>query len=342
MGASSRLRMLQYLPLLTNAGLSFDVFPLLDDDYLKRIYSGKKISKFYLMIRFLKRILQLIRLRKEQVLWIEKELFPYFPAIFEKMLNLIGFRLIVDFDDAIFHQYDEHKFSFVRLFLSRKIDRVMQYSDYVVAGNEYLAARAQGAGAKKIEIIPTVIDLKRYSCRMYNEDSNRLVIGWMGSPGSQALLVPFLSGFEKFAKKNCCEFLIVGSNIEHGYSGNLQFVKWSEESEVELIQSMDIGIMPLQNTPWQRGKCGYKLVQYMACGVPVVASNVGVNCEIVNFSQSGYLVDKTEDWELCFKRLMSDSYLRKKLGLNGRRAVEEKYSTESQVPNLVKIFNEAE
>jgi glycosyltransferase involved in cell wall biosynthesis len=120
--------------------------------------------------------------------------------------------------------------------------------------------------------------------------------------------------------------------------GSLEILPWTEDSEVSLIQSMDIGLMPLPETPWTRGKCAYKLIQYMACGLPVVASPVGVNCEVVEHGVNGFLAATNEEWRSAVETLMSDADLRRRMGNAGRKKVEESYSLQVWGPRVAQML----
>ncbi|EMR11900.1 group 1 glycosyl transferase [Methylophaga lonarensis MPL] len=161
LGASSRVRSYQYLPFLHEHGVSVTVSPLFSNAYLQTLYD-KRTSWLEVIKGYSRRFVKLFTLYRYDVVIIEKELFPFFPAIFERLLQFSGRPYLVDYDDALFHRYDCHKSGLVRFFLSRKIDTVMRNAAVVVAGNHYLAERAEKAGAKKVIIIPTVVDTDHY------------------------------------------------------------------------------------------------------------------------------------------------------------------------------------
>jgi hypothetical protein len=162
LGASSRLRTYQYVPLLKAMDVEMQVSALLSNDYIKRLYAKQPTKWLAVFGDYLKQAMKLLSAKKFDLLWIEKELFPYLPAWFEQTLNALGIKYVVDYDDAIFHNYDLSGSIFKR-FLSDKIDKVMLNSALVVCGNSYLAERAYFAGAPSVEIIPTVIDINRYA-----------------------------------------------------------------------------------------------------------------------------------------------------------------------------------
>lgn len=283
----------------------------------------------------------LLRARRFDVVVVEKELFPFLPAVAERLLRLLGVRYVVDYDDALFHRYDRHASALVRGLLGRKIDSVMRHAAIVVAGNEYLAERARQAGAPRIEVIPTVVDTERYQplAHVANETP---VVGWIGTPKTSRYLKPLVPVFEALQDKMPVRFIAVGARPVDFEGTPVEAWPWSEETEVESIQQFDIGIMPLDDSPWERGKCGYKLLQYMACGLPVVASPVGVNREIVTPEENGLLANTADEWKHALGGLLqADESIRQSIGREGRQRVEEWYSLKALAPRVFSTVREA-
>ena len=160
-GPSSRLRFYQFVPYLKSAGFSIYIEPLLGDKYIQRLFSCGKRNVDDIIKGYINRSKILFKLKTFDLIWIEKELFPWLPVIEELAFSVIGKPYVVDYDDAIFHIYDSHKFSMIRSFLGRKIDKIMREATAVIVGNEYLASRANNAGARCVEVLPTVVDTKR-------------------------------------------------------------------------------------------------------------------------------------------------------------------------------------
>ena len=335
-GASSRLRSLQYLPYLEAEGIEVFPRPLFDDEYLEALYTQGRRSSFKIFWQYTKRLMVLLRCSKFDFIWIEKEMFPYFPAFGERLVSLLGKPYVVDYDDAVFHNYDLSGNPAVRLILGKKIDVVMRKSSLVMAGNSYLARRANLAGASEVVVIPTVVDTERYSSKPVVSGAP-LIIGWIGSPSTEHYIVNLCAVLSAIYDRFGTKLLLVGARPEivDSLPGcNVEVAPWSEETEVEQICKMDIGIMPLSDGPWENGKCGYKLIQYMACGVPVIASSVGVNAEIVNASESGLLADDDEGWSEALGMLLVSEQKRSAFGAQGRKAVMSTYSLDVQGASL--------
>jgi glycosyltransferase involved in cell wall biosynthesis len=328
LGASSRVRYLQYLTHFANLGWTVEVSPFLSNDYLTALYSSKSRLR-YVVLAYMRRLLSMLKAGKFNVLIIEKELFPFLPAWFERILSCLKIPYVVDYDDAQFHRYDTHRYAVVRTALGHKIDSVMRNASVVIVGNEYLAKRAYQAGAKRIEIIPTVVDTSRYLPSDSKVD-DLPIVGWIGTPQTSKYLKELLPVFDRLKHKIPVRFVAVGARSIDFVGTPIETISWSIDTEISSIQSFSIGIMPLPDSPWERGKCGYKLIQCMACAKPVIASPVGVNSEIVEPGINGYLARSLEEWYDHLYRLLTNIESRYLMGLNGRQKVMLRYSIQSQ------------
>jgi len=343
-GPSSRLRSLQYLAPLRDHGIDVQVHALFPDAYLEALYGGHpEAARYRAWGYFSQRLMQLLRRREHDLAWIEGELFPYLPYWIEAALARSLKSYVVDYDDALFHKYDQSANPLVRRMLGRKIDRIMHGAACVIAGNRYLAARARQAGAARIEIIPTVVDEQRYAAAS-PADEQPPVIGWVGSPATEHYMLDIRQVLEQVCAAHHARLLLVGARTETAgqFDGiTPEVVPWSEASEAAMIARMDIGIMPLLDSPWERGKCGYKIIQYMACGLPVVASPVGANVDIVRHGENGFLAADDAAWRDALERLIASPSLRARMGRAGRARVEAEYSLVAQVPRLADILRRA-
>jgi glycosyltransferase involved in cell wall biosynthesis len=335
-GASSRVRSLQYVPFLKKKGWQVKVRPLFSDAYLEALY-GKGGRGKIVLLGYLRRLLDLARAKAYDLIWLEKELFPYLPAYAEYFLKVLGFPYVVDYDDALFHRYDNHRWWVVRTVLGRKIDMVMRHATLVIAGNEYLAQRARAARKQGVAVVPTVVDLDRY-VKTKSKETHHLTIGWIGSPTTSRYLTQIAPVLTSVAIDQNVRIVAVGAAQDDLKGLPIDVWDWSEATEVESIRSFDIGIMPLPDEPWERGKCGYKLIQYMACCKPVVASPMGVNCEIVEHGVNGFLVSTQEEWIESFRLLKADPKLRRRMGEAGYQKVVKKYSLQVTAPRLAELL----
>lgn len=337
LGASSRLRTYEYIPRLATEGISVDVSPLLSGSYLRSLYAGRS-TLGEVLVGFGSRVLRILTSRSYDLLWIEKELFPFLPAMTERVLGMVGLRYVVDYDDAIFHRYDNHRSAMVRGLLGRKIDAVMRGASVVIAGNAYIAERARQAGARRVEILPTAVDLQRYQPRASAVDSRPVTIGWIGSPVTARYLRLVSRPLADLQHNLQVNVSLIGSGPVEISSVAVNIMPWNEEEEAQQIASFDIGIMPLPDEPWERGKCGYKLIQYMAAAVPTVGSPVGVNAEVIQHGETGYLARTEEEWTEYLRRLVLDTELRRRFGAKGRLRAEERYSAAVMAQRLASIL----
>lgn len=337
-GASSRMRSFQYFPFFEEQNISISVSPFFTDAYLDDLYSGKKNISTIIMA-YVNRFFALFTVFKYSAIVIEYELFPYFPAWFEKLFKFLGIRYIVDYDDAIFHNYDLHANKWLRTLLGNKIAKVMLHSNTVVAGNKYLADYAEKAGATNIVIIPTVIDLNNYQPKG-NYATEKLTIGWIGSPSTYQYIEQIKQELTTFAATYNAEIVIIGAYPLEKIEPPIRYIPWNAKTENDWLRKFDVGLMPLDDTSWSRGKCSFKLIQYMASGVPVIASPVGMNTEVVT-TENGYLVNNSTDWIKYLKIYFKDEKLREMHGRRGRQIMEQKYALQVTAQIWLDLFKKA-
>lgn len=336
-GASSRYRMYQYLTAFAESGMEVTVEPLFSDEYLHRLYARE--SRWLNVIQaYFQRLFFFLKFPQYDIIWLEKEIFPWMPWFIESFFfNVLRAPVVVDYDDAIFHTYDKHRWPWMRFLLSTKCDRVMQHSAVMLAGNDYLAERAKRAGAKQINKVPTVVSAKIF--KPIARENSVPVIGWIGSIQTSVYLEKLRPVLQELHKTHHFLFRVVGAQLNWPELP-VECVEWNEEQEASLIQSFDIGVMPLTDSPWERGKCGFKLIQYMACGKPVIADPIGVNTEIVISGENGYLISADFAWAAALKKLLDDAKLRQDMGEIGHRRFLAHYSFEAWVDPLTRLFLE--
>lgn len=347
LGASSRIRAYQYLPFLAADGIRVSVAPLLDDAYLRSLYgpAGRGRRAWLAARNYARRLRTLLSAGRFDLLWVEYEMLPWLPAWAEALLARRGVPYVVDYDDAIFHRYDSHRNIAVRRLLGGKIGSVMRHARLVLAGNRYLGDYALRSGAHRVELLPTVIDLDRYQHvrPQSGPPHHPFTVGWIGTPVTARYLDLVEDSLHALHKNGPLKIRLIGADARAlaGSGLPVERVPWSEDGEVAAIAGCDVGIMPLPDAPWERGKCGYKLIQYAACGLPVVASPVGVNAEIVDDGGSGFLASTGPDWAHALRTLQGDPALRQRMGATGRARVEERYSLQVTAPRLATLLRSA-
>lgn len=327
LGASSRLRLYQYIPFWERADIHCDVHPLLDDRYLTALYGGRRPGKGHLLQRYLGMTRRVAGAGRYDLVVIEKEVLPFLPPLAERWLALRKIPYVVDYDDAIFHNYDLHPSRWVRALLGNKIGKVMRLSTLVVAGNDYLGDYARRAGAASVTLIPTVIDTAKYRPAVAGKKTGPLRIVWIGSPVSVKYVLGLRDVLAEILGRHDVILRLIGGGQGLGLDRE-EVLPWSEATEAELIAASDIGIMPLEDSPWERGKCGYKLVQYMGCGLPVVGSPIGINDLLIEEGVNGFKPRSARAWAEALERLIGDEGLRRDMGSRGRALVLDRYSVE--------------
>lgn len=327
LGASSRYRTHQYIPVLKQYGITCKISPLLDDQYLFALYSKKKYGLINYLKRLVNRLITLMQAKNFDLVIIEKELIPYFPPILEYFLKILKIKYVLDYDDAIFHRYEYHNNEIIRVLLGNKIKKIMSWSSSVITGSSYLTQYADRY-AKMVSEIPTVIDFNRYS-DSNNNHNGEFIIGWIGTPITSPYLLDVFSVLQEFTQHYKSKVKLIGFDkdlLPEVNSMPLEIVKWSEETEVEEISSFSVGIMPLDDKPWSHGKCGLKLIQYMGCGIPVIASPIGANNIIVDNEINGFLAKSPEDWYHYLQILYNDKEKREKMGKINQEKIKNCYS----------------
>jgi glycosyltransferase involved in cell wall biosynthesis len=340
LAASTRQRFNQYSPFLESKGFKMIPYPLLDDAYLKRLYNGSGRDHRHVSSRYFSRLKWLLSNPETDMIWLHCELFPFLPGLIERLARWPRKPIIFDYDDAIFHNYDKHKSGIVRHVLGRKLHSTIGGAKIVTAGNAYLADYARSF-CSHVEIVPTVVDLNTYTRRSDPLSENAAMIGWIGTPSTWTeYMAPMMPLLTQAADAAGARIAAVGAGRAAAAHPLLDNLPWTEDSEVARIHEMDIGIMPLTDTPWARGKCGYKLIQYMACGIPVIASPVGVNAEIVEHGVNGFLVSSDAEWAEALQILLHDPGLRARMGEAGRRKVEREYSLQVWGPRVAQMLRD--
>lgn len=335
-----RFRFEQYLPALEARGFTCDISYLLREHDDRHFYSkGRYFRKFLIFLRTLRiRLRDLRRAKGYDVIFLYREAVMFGSTWFERRLRRKGIPMVVDFDDAVWlPDVSEGNRRLAWMKRPSKISDIVALCDLVITGNEYLASYARNYNAHTL-VIPTTINMAEY--RPVSVKKERICIGWTGSITTlrhlESALPVLLKLQERFGDQ--LEFRVIADK-EWKHSGlRTEFIRWRRETETEDLSAMDIGIMPLPDDEWTRGKCGFKGLQYMALGIPAVMSPVGVNTEIITDGQNGFLAANEEEWLDKLSRLIRDAALRKKLGDAGRSTVAGRYSFEAWRDRYVELF----
>ncbi len=340
-GASSRTRFLNYLPALKANGIEVTVSPFFDDAYLPTLYDGKKPKTGAILGYYWRRFKTMRKARSFDLIWVEKEALPWMPLAIELSL-LRGVPFVLDFDDAWFHRYATQRHFLVRQMLGMKFEHLAKRARITMVGNDFLAAWAHDAGAQDIVQQPTPVKLECYPPVTPKAANGPLRIGWIGTPTTAAAyLNPLLPVLAEIIREGWASLTIVGAQRMDFSDIDATVLPWNEAGEVEQLHGFDVGIMPLSDGPWSLGKCAYKLIQYMAVGLPVVASPVGMNCKVVEHGVNGFLAESLDEWRGALLTLANDPDLRRRMGEAGRALVAKEYSLSVVEPNLVSALRRA-
>lgn len=314
-------------------------------------FFAKLIVPLGFLLMFAQRAFNVLLALFYDVVFLQKPFFPgkLYPLL-EVILCKINKHVIFDYDDAIFVYHEkkskQREFWLYKLLENKNsIQRIIKHAAHITAGNAYLADYARPFNPH-ITIIPTPIDTDHYQPRPVqpSDASKPITIGWIGTSSNLAYLEELQQVFLNLQAKHNCILKIVCNPVAYKLKlegVNYQWKDWSIEGELNDLDSFDIGIMPLVNDPWAKGKCGFKLLQYMACGIPIVSSPVGVNAEIIHDGQNGFLAQKDTEWFAKIEQLITDEHLRGTIGKNGRETVEANYSLRQTYQNLSKVVMEA-
>ncbi len=326
-GPSNRFRVEQYLPHLKQRGINYSLRPFYNSFIYRILYKrGHYFKKaLYLCFFMLRRLGDVVSASSHDVVFIHREAYPFAGYIFERLFRFFGKKLIYDFDDSIFIKKP------------LKIKKVIRMSDCVIAGNEFLKDYASQYN-KKITVLPTCIDTRIYKPKIKPASKDEVIIGWIGTSFTAIYLDLLSDVYATLADRyKNIEFRVVGGYFQNS---NLPIIckDWSLDSEVEELREFDIGVMPLFDDDWARGKCAFKIIQYMAVGIPTVASRVGMNVEIIEDGKDGFLANRKEEWIERLSILIEDKQLRENMGRLGRAKVESLYSIEVNKGRYIDIL----
>lgn len=341
-GAGCRFRVAQYRAHLEASGFELTIQPFFDDPFFAIVYEGglraRKAAHF--LRRAVDRARTVLSRRDYDLFFIYREAFPIGPPLIEALLGTSGRPMVYDFDDAVFlPNVSEANRSVGALKYPQKVGQIIRRCAHVIAGNDFLAAFAR-AHNPAVTVIPTCVDTDLFAPAA---TATRPVprLGWIGTPTTVpylAVLRPILAELaqaSRFTLRVCgagAPFDAPGVAVEHD--------RWMLEREVELFNTCDVGVYPLDDDDWGRGKCGFKAIQFMACGVPVVAAPVGVNREIIQDGVNGFLAATRDEWVRKLRRLIEDPDLRRDMGRRARATIVARYSLAVNGPRLASALTQ--
>lgn len=335
MAASTRYRLTQYAPGLRHQGIDLEVVALLGDDYVQKSFAGEKYQFTKLLMDYFNRAALLLHQRAYDVAIVNAELFPLLPGSIESKLLRIPY--IYDFDDAFFLKYKLDRFKWITFLLKDKFKPIVSSAAAVMAGNQFLFDYAKQFSSAT-QLLPTVVDTARYIVAPRKCDTV-FTVGWIGSPSTSVYLSEMVFPLEQLGREGRVRFVVVGGFAPDIAGVEVLSLPWSEAAEVDLINSFHVGVMPLFDDDWAHGKCAFKLIQYMACAVPVIASPVGANKDVVT-RDCGLMANTPKQWADALRLLRDQPIMRAEMGQAGRARVVQHYSLHQNLPILADVIRQ--
>ena len=339
LGPSNRLRIEQYAPLLRTQGIYLTVAPYLDDRAFAILYRpGHTVTKVFGVARgALRRMTDIRRARRFDLVVIHRESAPIGPPLVERALRRMSIPYVYDFDDAIFLRAI-HPSNRAWAWLRRpNVTETTRGAKHVIAGNEYLAQWARRLN-ERVTVLPTPVDTDRHRPAEAHARGGAPVIGWVGSSTTAPYLRIIDEPLRRLAERHEFVVRVIGGEYDHP-TAQVKRIPYSLADEPAQVQGFDIGVLPEPDDEWTRGKGAFKGMLYMAAAVPVVASTVGVNPEVIG--DGGLCVAGDDEWTAALERLLLDAAERRRLGAAGRRRIVERYSLHVQAPRFAAVLRDA-
>ena len=338
---SQRFRFEQYFDLLEQKNIAYQVYSFLDQKTWEILYKpGHALSKITgIVLGFMRRFLLLFQLSSVDFVFIHREITPIGPPIFEWIIaKILRKKIIYDFDDAIWiPNTSANNMVVAGIKWHAKVGNICAWAHKVSVGNAFLRNYALQFN-EEVYYNPTTIDTVNLHCQLSNHDIEKPVIGWTGSHSTMVYLADIVPVIAELSQEFDFDFVVISNKAPDFKLENLKFIPWCKATEIRDLATLNIGIMPLTNDAWANGKCGFKALQYMALGIPALVSPVGVNEEIVSNDFNGFVCSSPSDWKNALESLLLSAANRKRLGVNARQFIEEKYSVLSNENNFLSLF----
>lgn len=341
-GPSSRYRIFNYIEFYEREGYKTKVTPLFGDWYLESLWAQKQTIFFYFKIikAYLKRLKIIFSLPSASLIYIGAELLPYVPFGIEYFLRIKKIKYIVEFDDAIFHNYDQSNSTLIKNLLSSKTNKVLTHASYIITGCQYLTDFCKKKNSNIIEI-PTCIDKRKYSSPKLKANNNEFVIGWIGSPTQSKQILKIIPSLKKLNQVHDFKLNLIGfdRSLEIRLEGlPYHIIDWNDATEIDEMRKFSVGIMPLEETPFNNGKCAFKLVQYMAIGIPTISTPLQSNINI-NKNSGNLFATNIKEWYECFQKVILNRKSFEEVGKKNKEIALNKYSIQANYPTYTNIFN---
>jgi glycosyltransferase involved in cell wall biosynthesis len=341
---SQRFRVEKLLPLLGDAGIGYTLRPFMTEATWNILYrGGSRVQKVAGIVKgYAQRAYTvLFEASGYDKVFIHREAAPLGPPVFEWYLaKILRKPIIYDFDDAIWIPNTSAQNRLAGFFKAFwKVAFICRWSTAISAGNKYLAEFAKNKSAAKITIMPTVVDTVNQYNSIKQQRSGKVTVGWTGSHSTLKYLDLIIPVLQRLQMEFDFTFLVIADKNPDLPLTNVLYLPWNAATEIIDLVKIDIGVMPLTEDLWAEGKCGFKLIQYLASGIPAVAQPVGVNKEIIEHGINGFICSAPDEWYSNLKKLIEDIELRKTLGEQGRLKIVKEYSITANADKFLDLFN---
>jgi glycosyltransferase involved in cell wall biosynthesis len=355
--ANTRYRIYQFFPYLKSRGIECEIAPFISSELFGALYRrGRTVRKMAGIARsVMGRVADVMRARRFDVVYVSREAMLFGPPVIEWLVSKVARRpMVFDFDDALFVSYVSPTYGRFASWLKcpSKSSRILAMSAHVIAGNEYLASYARRHN-RRVTVLPTVVDTEMFAggdpipaprddrAWPISNPATRPVVGWIGSHSTARYLDLIAPALQRLARRRRFVFRVIGAGRDVDIPGvEVENRRWDMATEVRDFRDLDIGVYPIRDDEWSRGKCAFKAIQYMAAGAPCVSSPVGMTTEVIKNGVNGFLASSTEEWLHCLDLLLEDAPLRERLAREGRITVKEKYSLNAHAPRLAAVLED--
>ena len=341
--AGQRLKYEQYFSHWKDNGYEITVSSFMSMSLWKVVYlEGRYLAKIIGTITgHFYRLCDLFRIHRYSVVYVHMWVTPFGSTLFERAVTLLSKKLVYDIEDNTITAVSNKVNGIISpLKNPNKSKLLIKMADYVITSSPTLNQYCLGVNNKKqCKYISSSVNVNKFLPANTYSNNKKITVGWTGTFSSKEYLDTLRNVFLELRKK--CDFrLIIIGNFEYEFPEmDLDVIQWSSESEVRDLQKIDIGVYPLPDDPWVYGKSGLKAIQYMAFGLPTVATDIGTTSKIIKHMKNGLLVSNDKEWVQALEQLIKNPELRKKLGENARRTIVEKYSTNVIKTEYFSIIN---
>lgn len=339
---SQRFRFEQYIPFLEAKGVQVDRQSFIDDKTWAVLYlPGHGLQKILGIVKgFVRRKWMLLKASRYDFIFIHREAAPLGPPVFEWVLaRVLKKKVVYDFDDAIWKENTTDTNGLIaRLKWASKVATICRWSHRVSAGNEFLASYARQY-SDRVVVNPTTLDTGRRHVPAPQKSTDRPVIGWTGTHSTLKYLELIAPVINSLRQEIAFDFVVIADQKPVSEIEDFIFLPWNDQTEIQDLNRIDIGVMPLEVDEWAKGKCGFKALQFMSLEKAVLVTPVGVNAEIVAHGISGYHCETLADWEMYLRDLLLNESIRRDMGVQGRKTVVEQFSVASNTANFLSLFD---